>query len=142
MLYYEELVKFTSLFPSKETIKFIPFFSSYNLFLIEFLIFQLHIMSASATLFVAMPFDEFQELIQSTIKNELRNFSIIPQQVQKDELLSIEEAGALLHVSKVTIHKWKRNKLIQAYRIGRKIYFKRQELIDAIKAGISLKRKQ
>ena len=89
-------------------------------------------MAASATLFVAMPFDEFQELIQKTIKNELKNFSIIPQQIQSDELLNIEEAGALLHVSKVTIHKWKKKNLIQAYRIGRKIYFKRQELIEAI----------
>ncbi len=89
-------------------------------------------MAVNATLFVAMPFDEFTELIQKTIKNELKNFSIVPQPVQTEELLSIEEAGRLLHVSKVTIHKWKKQKLIKAYRIGRKIYFKRQELIEAV----------
>jgi len=89
-------------------------------------------MATNATLFVAMPFDEFAELIQKTIKNELKNFSIIPQPVQADELLNIEEAGALLHVSKVTIHKWKKRRLINAYRIGRKIYFKKQELIETI----------
>ena len=97
-------------------------------------------MSVNSTLFVAMPFDEFTELIQKTIKNELKNSSIIPQQVPKDDLMSIEEAGALLHVSKVTIHKWKKKKLIQAYRIGRKIYFKRQELIDAINTKLCLKK--
>ena len=97
-------------------------------------------MAASATLFVAMPFDEFQELIQNTIKKELKNFSIIPQQIQAEELLNIEEAGALLHVSKVTIHKWKKNKLIQSYRIGRKVYFKRHELIEAINSTIRVKK--
>jgi excisionase family DNA binding protein len=98
-------------------------------------------MATNATLFVAMPFDEFKELIQATIKNELKNFSIVPQNIEPDNLLNINEAGALLHVSKVTIHKWKRNKLIQAYRIGRKIYFKKEELINAIKSTALGKKK-
>ena len=98
-------------------------------------------MASNATVFVAMPFGEFQELIEQTIKNELKNFAIVPQQIQADELLNIEEAGALLHVSKVTIHKWKKKKLIQAYRIGRKILFKRKELLDAINMNSNSKRK-
>lgn len=97
-------------------------------------------MASNATLFVAMPFDEFKELIEKTIKNELKNFSIIPQPIQADELLNIEEAGKLLHVSKVTIHKWKKNKRIESYRIGRKIYFKKQELLDALMARVALKK--
>lgn len=97
-------------------------------------------MAANATLFVAMPFNEFQELIINTIKSEFRNFEPIPQQVEKDELLSIEEAGALLHVSKVTIHKWKKKKLIQSYRIGRKVYFKRKELMEAINRSLTLRK--
>ncbi|MGG9964484.1 helix-turn-helix domain-containing protein [Ferruginibacter sp. SUN106] len=98
-------------------------------------------MAANATLFVAMPFDEFQELIQNTIKNELKKFSIVPQPTPQDDLMSIEDAGALLHVSKVTIHKWKKKKLIQAYRIGRKIYFKRRELIEAINSTVLIRGK-
>lgn len=89
-------------------------------------------MASTTTVFVAMPFNEFQELIQNTIKSELKNFSIVPQPAHTDDLLNIEEAGELLHVSKVTIHKWKKRKLINAYRIGRKIYFKKQELIESV----------
>lgn len=89
-------------------------------------------MSADATLFVAMPFSEFQEIIKKMINDALEQFVKKPLPPQTDKLLSIEEACALLHVSKVTIHKWKKRKLIQSYRIGRKIYFKKQELMNSL----------
>lgn len=90
-------------------------------------------MVTNATLFVAMPFDEFQERIEKMIDHSLEKFINKPSQTQTEELLSIEEVCALLHVSKVTIHKWKKRKLILSYRIGRKIYFKKQELINSMK---------
>src|SRR5690349_4068387 len=98
-------------------------------------------MNSNATLFVAMPFGEFVELIQTAIKDEFKNLSFAPSFIEPENLLSIDEAGALLHVSKVTIHKWKRNKYIHAYRIGRKIYFKREELIKAIYSSAVDKKK-
>ena len=91
-------------------------------------------MASNATLFVAMYVSEFQELIAQTIKNELKNFTIIPQQIQEDKLLNMEEAGAFLRVSKVTLHKWKNRKMIKAHRIGRKLYFSQQELLDSVKS--------
>ena len=91
-------------------------------------------MASNATLFVAMYVSEFQELIAQTIKNELKNFTIIPQQIQEDKLLNMEEAGAFLRVSKVTLHKWKNRKMIKAHIIGRKLYFSQQELLDSVKS--------
>jgi excisionase family DNA binding protein len=79
-----------------------------------------------------MPVDETLALIRSTISDELAQFKSQIPQTKSDKLLSIEETAKLLRVSKVTIHKWKKKKLIQHYRIGRKIYFKEQELIGSL----------
>ena len=96
-------------------------------------------MASDATLFVAMPFSEFKELIEKMIDNGLEKYINKPAPAQKEELLSIEEACALLRVSKVTIHKWKKRRLILSYRIGRKIYFKKQELLNSLNS-ITVKR--
>ena len=89
-------------------------------------------MASNATMFVAMPLNEFQELIEKMINDGLEKFNRKPVPVPTDELLSIEEVCTMLHVSKVTIHKWKKKKLIFSYRIGRKIYFKKHEVISCL----------
>jgi len=96
-------------------------------------------MAQNATMFVAMPFNEFQELVEKIINNGLEKFINKPLPAQTDELLSKEETCALLRVSKVTIHKWTKKRLIQSYRIGRKIYFKKSELLEAINSKGSIK---
>jgi excisionase family DNA binding protein len=87
------------------------------------------------TMFTAMPVNEFVHLIKQTVKDSMKNELtelINSSKAQPEELMTIEEASKFLHVSKVTVHKWKKNKLIKAYRIGRKIYFKKHELIEAM----------
>ena len=90
---------------------------------------------ADATMFTVMPLSELSELIKKSVResfnNELREF--IKGSVREEEpLLQIEDACQLLKVSKVTIHKWKKQNKIRYYRIGRKIYFKRSELISSL----------
>lgn len=89
-------------------------------------------MSTDATFFVAKPLSELLELIQNMIRNELVKFDPTKIKTPPEELMTIEEACQFLHVSKVTIHKWKKRKLIFSHRIGRKIYFKRHELLAAM----------
>lgn len=86
------------------------------------------------TLFAAMSLDELIRLIKTSIKEELNQFTNLIPQPQPEKLLSIEEAARFLHVSKVTIHKWKKKKLIHSHRIGRKVYFKENELLDSLKS--------
>ena len=90
-------------------------------------------MSGNPTMFVAMPMEELLELIEEKIFNGLQKFNKIPQPIQTEELMSIDETCTFLRVSKVTIHKWKKQKLIVSYRIGRRVYFKKQELIKAMR---------
>ena len=91
-------------------------------------------MAKDATLFVAMPFTELLEHFEKTVQNVFDKIAVRPAQVPEDELLNVEETCKLLRISKVTLHKWKKRKLIQAYRIGRKIFFKKKELFDALKS--------
>ena len=90
---------------------------------------------ADATMFTVMPISELCELIKRSItesfKAELKTF--LKDSIKEEEpLLTIEEACELFKVSKVTIHKWKKANKIQSYRIGRKIYFKKSELLNSL----------
>ena len=91
-------------------------------------------MANDATAFVAMPLSELLEQIQVMLSKTLERFDNRPMQPPKDELMTIEQACLFLHVSKVTIHKWKKKKSIFAHRIGRRIYFKKHELMEAMQS--------
>lgn len=52
---------------------------------------------------------------------------------QETGLMNMEEVIQFLKVSKVTIHNWKKKGIITSHKMGRKLYFKRSELLDAIK---------
>jgi len=89
-------------------------------------------MSENSTMFVAMPMTELLELIEEKIFKGLEKYNR-KDTIQTDELLNVEETCKFLRVSKVTIHKWKKRKLIVSYRIGRRIYFKKHELINSLR---------
>ena len=48
-------------------------------------------------------------------------------------LMDMDEVISFLKVSKVTIHNWKKKGIIHSHKIGRKLYFKQAELMNAIK---------
>jgi len=52
---------------------------------------------------------------------------------QETGLMNMEEVIQFLKVSKVTIHNWKKKGIITSHKMGRKLYFKRSELLEAIK---------
>ena len=89
-------------------------------------------MANDATLFVAMPLSDLLERFQNMIDKALEKYGNKPPQTPIEELMTIEEVTKFLNVSKVTIHKWKKQKLIPFHRIGRRIYFKKQELINSM----------
>ncbi|RZK18619.1 MAG: DNA-binding protein [Flavobacterium sp.] len=47
--------------------------------------------------------------------------------------MDMDEVISFLKVSKVTIHNWKKKGIINSHKIGRKLYFKHAELMNAIK---------
>lgn len=89
-------------------------------------------MTVNNSLFVSMPLEEFQQLLKNLLKDELKDFNK-EVKTQEDDLMDIEQVKSFLHVSGVTIHAWKKKKLIRSYRIGRRIFFKKHELLDCMK---------
>jgi len=53
-----------------------------------------------------------------------------------DDLVSVQEAAALLHVSESTIWRWINDDVVPSYRVGRKrVYLKRAELTPVRRLG-------
>ena len=68
-----------------------------------------------------------KDCIKDVLKEERKNVS---DKSNDEELLNIEAVQKMLGVSKVTIHKWKKKGLIPFYKINRKLYFKKSELLN------------
>lgn len=73
---------------------------------------------------------DFKEVLSGCIREELSNFTNKPIPPLED-FITENEAVKLLQVSKVTLSKWRKDKKIPFYRLGTRIRYKRQELIDS-----------
>ena len=74
---------------------------------------------------------DISDFIKECIKEELRLLQV-QQKAKDDQLITTEEAAKILGVSKVTLHNWKLKGKIKYYRIGTRIRFKRQDLLDTL----------
>ncbi len=72
-------------------------------------------------------------MIKECVRDAL---TVMPQESSNEnipeDLLSIEDIQKVFKVSKVTIHKWKKKGLLPFYKMNRKVYFKKSEVIDAM----------
>lgn len=79
---------------------------------------------------------EFRTLISDcvseTVKKEIASF-ITPQEPQK-QILTRQEAAAELSISLPTLHDYTKRGIIQAYRLGYKIRYKREDINKALSA--------
>lgn len=81
-----------------------------------------------------------KSMLNSVIGNAFENLHLKGANLRNGEnlnenpdLMDMEEAIKFLKVSKVTIHNWKKKGIIKSHKMGRKLYFKRPELLEAIK---------
>lgn len=77
--------------------------------------------------------DDLKSVISESISNELQKFRPQQPDQQDDQLLKIGDIAKMLHVSNVTVFAWKKAGKIPFHRISRKIYFKKNEVMDALK---------
>lgn len=49
-------------------------------------------------------------------------------------LLTCKQAVAFLQITSPTLRKWTKEGLLKAYSLGGRIYYKQQEIIDALQA--------
>ena len=80
-----------------------------------------------------------KELIDKAIKEKEQAQTLLSENLKgKDEHFTIKQLAAFLNCSKVSIHNYKKLGL-PFYRIGRKILFKKQEVMNFMK-GLKSKR--
>ena len=87
----------------------------------------------SQILFTGISIDDFKNIVSESISTELQKLRPQEPQKQDDQLIKLNEVAEMLHVSKVTIFAWKKAGKIPFYRISNKVYFKKNEVIEALK---------
>lgn len=61
------------------------------------------------------------------------NNSQQPQQEKTNEFITRTEVAQILRISLVTVHDWTKKGLLSAYKCGNRVYYKRLEIIEALK---------
>jgi excisionase family DNA binding protein len=88
---------------------------------------------------VVMDYPTLESMMNQTFEkilkgmHDLINLKPIKESIDGIDLIDTEETLSILKVSKMTIHNWKKKGIIKSYKVGRKIYFKKSELIEGIK---------
>ncbi|KAA3437140.1 helix-turn-helix domain-containing protein [Rufibacter hautae] len=73
----------------------------------------------------------FEEMVKEAVSS---HFPAKETKEPEDFLLTVKEAATLLYVTETTIHAWKKNGIIPFHRKGRRVYFKRSELLASLKS--------
>ncbi len=78
--------------------------------------------------------EDLSNLIETSFEKCFRKYQEIQFEKPKDpeELLTIEDLVKMFNVSKVTIHKWKKKGIIPFYKMNRRVFFKKSEVIESM----------
>ncbi len=88
--------------------------------------------------FISLPIEDLQTVIIDCVNSCLKNNAqkINPTTEQPEELLNIQEAAALLHLTVPTIYtKHSKGELPGVCKRGKRLYFSKQSLIEWVKEG-------
>jgi excisionase family DNA binding protein len=80
--------------------------------------------------------NELEQALKSIIKDAISEhfrLQLKPDDDVKSDLIQISDVAKILNVSLSTVHSYKRQGILPFYRIGRRIYFKKDEVIEKVK---------
>lgn len=76
--------------------------------------------------------DELKENILKDLRLELNELSLNLQPPKEEEYLTRKEVATMLKISLVTLHDWNKKKILNPYRLGNLIRYKRSEIDQAL----------
>lgn len=94
----------------------------------------------SEILLIQISKEELKSLINDSLNESIARITST-QLSPVNDLVKIEDVCQALKLSKVTIHKWKKQGLIPFHRISNRIFFKMTEVIDSLRMIQSTKLK-
>ena len=77
--------------------------------------------------------EELKESILSDVRAELKTITLNFQPINPTEFLTRQEVAKILQVSLVTLSDWNKKKILNPYRLGNLIRYKRSEIEQALK---------
>jgi excisionase family DNA binding protein len=83
---------------------------------------------------VVIEYHQLEELITVCVEKAVKksNFHVIEDPSSDQELIQIDEAAKILNVSVSTLHIYKKRGIIPFHRIGRRIYFRKSEILESL----------
>lgn len=76
--------------------------------------------------------EELKQDILKDVKDELNSIAQNFKLKEPPEYLTRKEVAKILKISLVTLHDWNKKKILNPYRLGNLIRYKRSELDDAL----------
>ena len=76
--------------------------------------------------------EEFKESILTDVRAEIKSLALNFQPITPQEYLTRQETAVILKVSLVTLSDWNKKKILNPYRLGNLIRYKRSEIESAL----------
>jgi hypothetical protein len=78
--------------------------------------------------------EEFKSIVKDVMKEIQDNNSMdVSINSDTDDLIKIDDVARIFKVSRVTIHKWKKEGLIPFQKLNRRLYFKRSDVLNSLR---------
>lgn len=87
----------------------------------------------------SLPIDDFKSLIGEIIDEKLIHVLKPEKANSKTEFLNRSEVAKLLKISLPTLNEWSKKKILQSYRIGSRILYKQDEVLQSVSIVANLK---
>ena len=81
---------------------------------------------------------DLKELMREVIDEKLNDFTK-PVKSEDQEYLTRKEVAKLLKISLTTLNDWSKQGIVQAYRIGNRVLYKKKEIEDSVSKTQNLK---
>jgi hypothetical protein len=93
-------------------------------------------------LFSGFHVDDFKKLLGEVIDEKLKQLPVKEQSKEHTSFLSREEVAKMLKVSLPTLNEYSKNGIVQSYRVGNRVLYRLDEILESIKQVKNLKYKR
>lgn len=86
---------------------------------------------------IVIDLTQLEEVVSNCMRkaiSQIREEEFAVPEADNEDLMTINEVAEYFRRSRQTIHSWKKQGLLPFYRISRKIYFKKRDVLSALLA--------
>lgn len=76
--------------------------------------------------------DELADSVADKLMLKIENYLKELSKKQNDEILTRQEVADYLRISLVTIHSWNKHGILNPIRMGNRIFYKKQDILDVL----------